>query len=245
MWNISLALLGTLAAVVGVSALQGLSPLQLLHFGSLFVVVLGVWVATGIAHSPGALFRSLRILSKLRSHETDLQELAQEIVTSSERIRKEGLLSLDAWADSVEHPVWAQVMERLKEGVELPVQEQLLGRLKEERERELMQSASVFASAGQFAPGAGIIGAVLGLMQVLQSLEDPSKLGPGLVSAFSSILYGLIFSMWVFLPFSRRLESALPQVAQDIEVCELGIRSISRGESPQTLKDILSVWTEN
>jgi len=89
---------------------------------------------------------------------------------------------------------------------------------------------------GVYAPTLGIIGAVLGLMAVMQNLADPSKLGKGIAAAFTATIYGIGLANLVFLPMASKLKSAIAAQAQVREMIIEGLIGIAQGENPRAIE---------
>jgi len=101
--------------------------------------------------------------------------------------------------------------------------------------REL-EAVAVYESLGGYAPTIGIIGAVLGLIQVLGSLEDPSRLGDGIAVAFVATIYGVGLANLVLLPLAGRLRSAVQEISRYQEMLTEGLTAIAEGENPRVVE---------
>jgi len=99
-----------------------------------------------------------------------------------------------------------------------------------------MQGAKVFESMGIYSPTLGIIGAVLGLMSVMQHLADPSQLGHGIAAAFVATIYGIGFANLLFLPMSAKIKAAVQEEVHIKELMIEGILSIAQGENPRNIE---------
>ena len=89
---------------------------------------------------------------------------------------------------------------------------------------------------GIYSPTLGIIGAVLGLMAVMQNLADPSKLGHGIAAAFVATVYGIGLANLVFLPMANKLKSTIQQQAHVNEMLIEGLVAIAQGENPRSIE---------
>ena len=102
--------------------------------------------------------------------------------------------------------------------------------------RRIWRGAKVFEGMGVYAPTLGIIGAVLGLMSVMQNLADPSSLGKGIAAAFVATVYGIGFANLFFLPVASKLKAITQQNTRLREmICE-GMASIAEGENPRVIE---------
>ena len=102
--------------------------------------------------------------------------------------------------------------------------------------------AKVWESAGGFAPTIGIIGAVLGLIQVMQNLSDPSKLGAGIAVAFVATIYGVGSANLLFIPFATKMKFKYKKIFLKKEVIIEGILAIQAGESPALIERKLMAY---
>jgi chemotaxis protein MotA len=100
-----------------------------------------------------------------------------------------------------------------------------------------------FEAAGGYAPTIGILGAVMGLIQVMENLDDPSKLGSGIAVAFVATIYGVASANLVFLPFAEKLKMKIRTELRHKEMIIDGICSIQEGAHPMALRKRLDVYT--
>jgi chemotaxis protein MotA len=166
----------------------------------------------------------------------DPKAIIAKIVEWSNIARKQGLLGLE--------PVIAKETDPfLKKGLQLVVDgsepDALRGTLEVElasREHADTAGAKVFEGMGIYAPTLGIIGAVLGLMAVMQNLADPSKLGKGIAAAFTATIYGIGLANLFFLPMASKLKSTIAAQTQVREMIIEGMLGIAQGENPRAIE---------
>ena len=97
-------------------------------------------------------------------------------------------------------------------------------------------AAKVFEAMGIYAPTLGIVGAVLGLMAVMQNLADPSKLGQGIAAAFTATIYGIASANLLFLPIAAKLKGVIAGTTREREMFIEGLISIAHGENPRNIE---------
>jgi chemotaxis protein MotA len=107
------------------------------------------------------------------------------------------------------------------------------------REHADNRAAKVWEGMGIYAPTLGIIGAVLGLMAVMQNLADPSKLGQGIAAAFTATIYGIGLANLFFLPMAGKLKGIVAEQSQVREMIIEGMISIAQGENPRAIESKL------
>jgi chemotaxis protein MotA len=150
--------------------------------------------------------------------------------------RKEGILALEARMNAISDPF-------LKKGMQLLVDGNSAEKIRETLDVDIhsweqlrWQSARVWESAAGYSPTIGIIGAVLGLMHVMQNLSEPSKLGGGIAVAFVSTIYGVAFANLLFLPIANKLKSILMEQAHMQEMIVDGLVGIANGDNPRQVE---------
>ena len=177
-----------------------------------------------------------------KEDKTDPNVLIDLIVQLANKARKNGLISLEDDAQGLEDPFLKKALTLVIDGVDpqilLETMEIELG-CKEERNR---LKARVFESAGGYAPTIGILGAVLGLIQTMQNLSDPSKLGSGIAVAFVATIYGVGSANLLFIPISNKLKVRYREVIVRQETCLKGVLAIQAGENPHLIKEILQAY---
>ena len=109
----------------------------------------------------------------------------------------------------------------------------------ESREHADIRAAKVYEGMGVYSPTLGIIGAVLGLMAVMQNLGDPSKLGAGIAAAFTATVYGIGLANLFFLPVAAKLKGIIAAQAQQREMIIEGMVGIALGENPRSIESRL------
>ena len=159
------------------------------------------------------------------------------IVEWSFLARREGLLALDRQSKEVEDPFIRHGLQMLVDGVEP-------GSLRESLEIEadawatqMRQYARVWESAGGYSPTIGILGAVLGLIHVMENLSDPTRLGSGIAVAFVATIYGVGLANLVLLPVYKKLLSHVGALASSREMIIDGLLGIANGDNPRIIEN--------
>jgi chemotaxis protein MotA len=162
--------------------------------------------------------------------------LILKMVEWSQISRKQGLLGLEAMYENERD-------EFVRKGLQLVIDggepEAIRGALEVEldaRETADLRAAKVYEGMGVYSPTLGIIGAVLGLMAVMQNLADPSKLGPGIAAAFTATVYGIGLANLFFLPIAAKLKTTIQTQSQVREMIIEGMISIAQGDNPRALE---------
>lgn len=235
-----LSMIGLLLAIV---AILGGNILDGGHMSSLvqltaFVIVGGGTLGAVMVQTPIATFvRSMKIAVwvfvpvKLQP-----EEAAEKIVNWSNIARREGLLGLEAIAEEEPDQFARKGLQLLVDGSEPEIIRSILEVEIDTREHQDIQAAKVFDGMGGYSPTIGIIGAVMGLIHVMNNLADPSKLGGGIATAFVATIYGVGFANLLFLPMANKLKSQVHSQTQFREMIVEGVISIAEGENPRNIE---------
>ena len=161
------------------------------------------------------------------------------IVGMAEQARREGLLSLEDAAKTIDDPF-------LQKGIQMAVDGTDPEELREILETEIIAmksrhkaAAKFFADMGAFGPTLGIIGTVIGLVHMLENLKDPATAGPAIAVAFTATLYGVMSANLLFLPLANKLKRMSELEAHHMELLVEGILSIQAGANPRIIEQKL------
>jgi len=155
------------------------------------------------------------------------------------KARKEGLLALEEDADRVGDPFLRKGLTLAIDGTNSTTLRSMLEDEISSREDADQMPAHVFEAAGGYAPTIGILGAVLGLIHVMENLSDPSNLGSGIAVAFVATIYGVGSANLILLPVASKLRSRASRLARRREVILEGIMAIQEGLNPRLIEQKL------
>jgi chemotaxis protein MotA len=158
------------------------------------------------------------------------------MVEWSQRARKEGLLGLEDVYEKEQDGFVRKGLQLLVDGSEPETIRHVLEVEMENREHLDTQAAKMFEGMGGYTPTIGIIGAVMGLIHVMQNLADPEKLGSGIATAFVATIYGVGLANLFLLPFANKLKSLVRREVQFRELVIEGIVAIAEGENPRNIE---------
>jgi chemotaxis protein MotA len=150
--------------------------------------------------------------------------------------RKEGILALESRTSAIQDPFLKKGLQLLVDGNSAEVIREVMEVDTHSWEQLRWQSARVWESAAGYSPTIGIIGAILGLMHVMQNLTEPAKLGSGIAVAFVATIYGVAFANLLFLPISNKLKSIVTQHVDMREMVVAGLVGIANGENPRLIE---------
>jgi chemotaxis protein MotA len=231
--SIILAPLG-IAVVMAGHVLDGSQLVSLLQGPPALVVFGGTLGAILISYTPAEVWRAMHsALAAFRSPEGNLDTLSATIVTLSIRSHRRGVQALEADIDHVTDPLLRSGLGLVVDGASAEMLEQAhaLECRSEEAEEEL--PARVLEAAAGYAPTMGILGAVLGLMRVMENLGAPGTLGSGIALAFVATVYGVGFANLVLLPLAGRLRERSLQRGRRRELIGEGLRALQERTNPR------------
>lgn len=225
------------AAVLGGNWLEGGELAALLN-GPALVVVVGGSIGAILLQTPMAVFmRAMRMVRMaVVPPDQPMLPLVKRLVALSHLARRDGLLALEKAAGKepdlfvrkgIRLLVDGHTPESLREALELEL---------EAREAVDLQAARVFEGMGGYAPTIGIIGAVMGLIQVMQNLADPSKLGSGIAAAFVATIYGVGLANLFLIPLANKLKQQVQHESRFRELAIEGLVCIALGDNPRHME---------
>lgn len=205
-------------------------------FGGTFGAALVSFPGVNLAHLPKMI--SLTVVNKT----PNATAVGDTLVRLSERARREGLLALEEEVPKLDNPLLKKGVMLVVDGTDPELVRSVLISDISVREREHEADAEVLEGMGGFAPTMGIIGTVMGLVNVLGNLEDPSHLGEAIAVAFIATFYGVGSANILWLPLASKLkkQGAAGQLLDEM-VLE-GLASIQSGENPRILQERLQPY---
>lgn len=237
--------------VLGLLAVFGGAVLEGLHIGSLLqgtaaIIVFGGTIAAGLVSFPVQdVKNALKMMNIVfQKVDTDVREVIDEIIKVATVARKEGVLALEGMRDSIKNPLFKKSVKYVIDGFEPQTVKDIMQSEIDIAYEEEEAAGKVWEGTGGYAPTIGIIGAVLGLIHVMQSLDDPSKIGSGIAVAFVATVYGVGAANLLFIPFGTKLKRKAHMRAQVKEVVKLGVIGIQEGLNPHFLREKLEVFVE-
>lgn len=238
-----LSIAGIVLAIIALltgAMMKGAGLHALLSWAALTIVVGGTFAAI-MVQTPGKVMkRALGIFPWVfRSPVPDRAAIIDRIVDWSHVARKQGLLGL-------EPALYEEPDDFIRKGLQLVIDggepEAIRGILEvdlDAREAADLRAAKVYEGMGVYAPTLGIIGAVLGLMAVMQNLTDPARLGAGIAAAFTATVYGIALANLFLLPIASKLRGAAQSLSHVREMIVEGMIGIAQGDNPRIIESRL------
>ena len=235
-----LSLIGVIlafAAILGGNALEG-GHLDSLVNGPAMLIVLGGTAGAVLIQTPVSVFlHAIKILGRVFiTPKYDFIPTIEKIINWSHIARKEGLLGLETVSEAEKDLFVRRGVQLLVDGSEPDMIRSILEVEVDNNEHFDVQAAKVYEAMGGYSPTIGIIGAVMGLIHVMQNLADPGKLGAGIATAFVATIYGVGLANLFLLPMASKLKAQALGRSQFREMVIEGIVSIAEGENPRYIE---------
>jgi chemotaxis protein MotA len=235
-----LTLLGMVVGVTGILAGQMLEGggLSIMFQGAAFLIVFGGTLGAVLVQCPAKVFVTAIRMARWAfvPPAANSRELAAQLTEWAVLARREGILVLDARLAGIDDPFVKRGLQLLVDGASAEKIREVLDVDIHTWEQMRWQSARVWEAAAGYAPTIGIIGAILGLMHVMQNLSEPDKLGSGIAVAFVATIYGVAFANLLFLPLANKLKTLIMQQAEIREMVVDGLVGIANGDSPRLIE---------
>ncbi|HRF29950.1 MAG: flagellar motor protein [Azonexus sp.] len=228
---------------IGLVAIIGGQILEGGHVGSLvqptaLLIVLGGTLGAVLLQSPFHIFRRGMAMAKWVWVPPVIEQkrLMEQILTWSQLSRREGLLALENQIPRVKDEFTKRGLQLLVDGADPERIRELLEVEIDTFEDEWRQSAKIWESAGGYSPTIGILGAVMGLIHVMENLSDPTKLGAGIAVAFVATIYGVGLANLVYLPIAGKLKYYIGRMVATREMLIDGLVGIAVGDNPRIIE---------
>ncbi len=241
-----------LATLIGVIASFGLIVLAILsgdgamtfmNVPSIIIVFGGTVGVTLVCFPMKTVLGVISVLRKTLFHKgLENQSIITTLEDLAKRARKEGLLSLQSAQDDIADDFYKAGLQLVVDGQEADTIEAILTTEMDYIGARHGVGQALFKCMGTYAPAFGMIGTVIGLIQMLQSMSDPSTIGPSMAVALVTTFYGALLSNVVFLPLVTKLEQRSDQELEQKALIMEGLLSIHAGDNPRILVQKLSAF---
>ncbi|SCX94694.1 motility protein A [Desulfoluna spongiiphila] len=239
------SLIGVISGVGFTAAciLLGSSLMLFWNMPSVMIVVGGTIASTLIAYPLKEFLGVFKTVGKVFMFKIEKPEdLVKALVEISNKARKGGLLSIEADINSTEDPYLKSALQMTVDGVKTSDIAAVMQKRMELTHREHKVGYSVLASMGSYAPAFGMVGTLIGLVQMLANLDDPSSIGPKMAVAMITTFYGALMANLFFIPMSDKLKLRSEEEIMNMTLLYEGVVSIREGEHPRLMEDKLNVY---
>ncbi|HUL93786.1 MAG TPA: flagellar motor protein [Burkholderiales bacterium] len=241
-------LAGLLVALAGIlvgQLLEGGHAGSLLQAAAFLIVFCGTAGAVMVQTQVRVFLEGVRMARwALWRSNADPLDLILRIVDWANLVRREGLLSLESRIRLSVDPFVRKALQLLVDGADASQLRDVLHVEIVGYEERLRRAARIWEAAGGYAPTVGILGAVLGLIHVMENLADPTRLGSGIAVAFVATIYGVGLANLVFLPISNKLKAVISEQVTMREILVDGLMGIANGENPRMIQSKLEGYMQ-
>jgi chemotaxis protein MotA len=243
-----LSLFGLLVAVTGIlggQLLEGGSVDVLVQLAAFLIVFGGTMGAVMLQHPLNVFVTGIKMAGWVFFTPTiDTQKLSYQITAWGGVARRDGILALEAQLKNIEDPFVRKGLQMLVDGNSAEKIREVMDIDLQTYETVRWQAARVWESAAGYSPTIGILGAVLGLVHVMQSLAEPAKLGAGIAVAFIATIYGVGSANLVFLPIAGKLKILIARQVNMREMLIDGLCMVANAENPRFIENKLRGYIE-
>lgn len=235
-------LIGFGALLVSV-ILEGGTPLALANVPA-FVIVMGGTLGALLISFPMERIKTLPklLIQTIKGEKIDILAMVGYFAGLADKARREGLLSLEQEAEAGDDPFLRKGLRLVVDGVDPEMVRNLLEMDYDLGSREETDGISMLDAMGGYAPTMGIIGTVMGLVNVLGNLSDPSHLGGSIATAFIATLYGVATANLLWLPMASKLKKKAEKRHLLREVMVEGILAVQAGENPRIVRQRVGTY---
>jgi chemotaxis protein MotA len=237
-------LLLAVTAIFGGQVLEGGSIGALLNLAAFVIVVGGTFGAVLIQTHLKNFVRALKILKWVfKPPVQPVAEGIRKVAAWSHLARREGLLGLEKNIDTKLDPYILKGLNMLVDGNDPEAIRNAMYIELDVTAKDLLAASRVYESLGGYSPTIGIVGAVLGLIQVMGNLSNPELLGQGIATAFVATIYGVGFANLIYLPIYHKIRAIISEKSQYMEMMLEGIAFIAEGENPRVIETKLQGYS--
>lgn len=238
-----------LSTIIGMGAAFGLMMMAILQGGplSIFINIPSILIVVGgtagvafVQYPFKDLFDAVNVAKKtVLVKEASINNMIVQLMGFANKARKEGILALQSEMEKIEDEFLVKALQMAVDGQEPDTLRGMLNTEIEYIQQRHEKGANIFVSLGTISPAMGMVGTLIGLVQMLQTMDDPSKIGPAMAVALLTTFYGAIMANVMFLPMAGKLrlrsESEMLIKTLIIE----GMQSILSGENPRVMEQKL------
>lgn len=240
------SLAGIAIAIAGIllgQKIEGGNIASLLQIAAFMIVLMGTFGAVLLQTNAQTFIAGIKMLGHIfKPPIDDRQELARRAIGWSIYARKEGIFMLESHVKRETDPFVITGLKLMIDGTAPEKIREICAIDMHFHEMKLRSAAKIWEAAGGYAPTIGILGAVLGLIHVMENLSDPTKLGSGIAVAFVATIYGVGLANLLFLPIANKLKSQIQNEMKRREMLLNAWVSIANGDHPRIVEERLQAY---
>ncbi|MDD2932494.1 MAG: flagellar motor protein [Methylotenera sp.] len=242
-WGSVAGIIIALAGILLGQAVEGGHISSLMQPAALMIVLMGTFGAVLLQTNPKTFIAGLLMIRQIfKLPVDDRKALAVRTIGWSTYARKEGIFMLESHLRRETDPFVIKGLRLMIDGTPPEKIREIMAIDMYFHEMHLRNAAKIWDAAGGYAPTVGILGAVLGLIHVMENLSDPSKLGSGIAIAFVATIYGVGLANLVFLPIAGKLKAHIQNDMKRREMLLNAWVSIANGDHPRIVEERLEAY---
>lgn len=213
------------------------------NLASILIVLGGTFAGTFVAYPMQQVLDAMRIVSKAFSNkQIEAGEIINRIIGLANIARKEGLLALEEASEEIDDQFLKKGIMLIVDGTDPELVRNLLETELSFIEERHKGGQGLFEMMGTLAPAFGMIGTLIGLINMLKKLDDPSSIGPSMAVALVTTFYGSLLANLIFLPIANKLKLRSREEIMRKEIMVEGLLSIQAGENPRIIEEKLKAF---
>lgn len=238
-----------LGPIIGIGAilmgliLEGGHMSSVLQVTAFMIVVGGMTGSVCVAYPLPDVINALKAIGTwLKNPSADPAKISADIIDLAQTARKESILALEKKRESITYEPLATAIRLAVDGTDPNIIRETLETAQSISLEEQEVSVHFWEDCGAFAPTIGILGAVLGLIHVMENLDKPELIGPGIAVAFTATLYGVGFANILFIPIGKKIKRKAHLDSMAREMVIIGVEGILSGLNPKVIQEKLSIF---
>lgn len=241
-----------LSTIIGISAAFGLMLMAILQGGPLTIfinvpsllIVVGGTIGNTLVHYPfGDVLEAINVAKKtILYKESSINDMIVQLMEFANKARKEGILALQGAMEEVDDDFLVKAMQMAVDGQEPETLKSMLSTEVEYIQLRHEKGATIFISIAAYAPAMGMVGTLIGLVQMLQTMDDPAAIGPAMAVALLTTFYGAVIANLVCSPMAGKLKTRSESEVLVKTLIIEGMQSILSGENPRIMEQKLHAF---
>ncbi len=230
-------------SLVLISIIMGSGLGLFINIPSLMIVVGGTLGATMVRHPLGEVIGMIKVVKNVFFTKTwSPEEVVDKFLDFADKSRKEGILALEAELPNLDDEFLIKGLQLAIDGAEPDAIREILETEIDYLQERHQAGAEILDTMGTFFPAMGMIGTLIGLVQMLQTMEDPSTIGPAMAVALLTTFYGAVGANLVCLPMAGKLRTRSKEETLIKEMIIAGVIGLANGENPRLLEQKLHAF---
>jgi chemotaxis protein MotA len=232
-----------MGAILGGLLIEGGHLSSIIQVTAFMIVIGGMTGSVFVAYPLADVLSAVKALGIwLKNPSANPQQILTDIIDLAQTARKESILALEKKRESIEYEPLATAIRLAVDGTDPNIIRETLETAQTVMMEEQEVSVKFWEDCGAFAPTIGILGAVLGLIHVMENLDHPEMIGPGIAVAFVATLYGVGSANILFIPIGKKIKRKAQLDSMAREMVIIGVEGILTGLNPKVIQEKLAIF---